>query len=84
MKRSKFWSASNTMIAIIVFVSAFSMFGLALGQETGSSDGVGEHRSESSEGGREGGGEHGDISVSSEGIGRGATVIARLPLSSET
>lgn len=30
MKRSKFWSASITMIAIIVLISAFSIFGLAL------------------------------------------------------
>ncbi len=62
MKRSKFWSASITMIAIIVLVSAFSMFGMVLGQESGSSEGAGEHRSESSEGGREGGGEHGGSS----------------------
>ena len=59
MKRSKFWSASITMIAIIVLISAFSMFGLVLGQESGSSEGGGEHRTESSERGREGGSEHG-------------------------
>ncbi len=60
MKRSKLWSASITMILIIVIISAYSMFGLALGQESGSSEGGGEHRTESSEGGSgsEGAGEH--------------------------
>ncbi len=55
MKRSKLWSASIMMIVIIVMISAYSMFGLVLGQESGSSEGGGEHRSGSSEGGSEGG-----------------------------
>ena len=58
MNRSKFWGASIVM-SIIIVISAYSMFGLVLGQESGSSEGAGEHRSESSEGVREGGGEHG-------------------------
>ncbi len=58
MKRSKFWSASITLIAIISMFSAFSIFGLVLGQESGSSEGAGEHQAKSSEGA----GEHGDSS----------------------
>ena len=42
MKRSKFWSASIMMSIIIIVVSAYSMFGLVLGQESGSSEGAGE------------------------------------------
>jgi len=67
MKWSKFWSASITLIAIIAMFSAFSMFGLVLGQESGSSEGRGEHQTKSSEGvegnsGSEGEGESGDPS----------------------
>ena len=47
MKRSKLWSASITMIVIIVMISAYSMFGLVLGQESGSSEGGGEHQTTS-------------------------------------
>ena len=56
MNRSKFWGASIVMSVIIIMISAYSMFGLVLGQESGSSEGGGEHRSESSEGGGEHGG----------------------------
>jgi len=59
MNWSKFWSASIVMSVIIIMISAYSMFGLVLGQESGASEGAGEHRIESSEGGREGAGEHG-------------------------
>ncbi|MDE2637641.1 MAG: hypothetical protein OXI30_14870 [Chloroflexota bacterium] len=59
MNRSMIWSASIMMSVIIIMISAFSLFGLALAQESGSSEGAGEHRSASSEGGREGGSEHG-------------------------
>lgn len=78
MKPSKFWSASITMIAIIVLVSAFSMFGLVLGQESGSSEGAGEHQTKSSEGGREDGGEHGGRgSEGSEGGSSGGDAAER-------
>ena len=50
MKRSKFWSASIVMSVIITMISAYSMFGLVLGQETRSSEGGGEHRTATSEG----------------------------------
>ena len=63
MNRSKFWGASIVMSVIIIMISAFSLFGLVLAQESGASEGAGEHRSAASEGGREGGregsGEHG-------------------------
>ena len=42
MKRSQLWRASITMIVI----SAYSIFGLALGQESGSPEGGGEHGDE--------------------------------------
>ena len=77
MKRSKLWSASITMIVIIVMISAYSMFGLVLGQESGSSEGGGEHQTESSEGARESGSEgaseHGGSGgEGTEGSGRDA------------
>jgi len=56
MKQSKLWSASITMIVIIVMISAYSMFGLVLGQESGSSEGGSEHQTTSSEGASEHGG----------------------------
>ncbi|MCY4064282.1 MAG: hypothetical protein OXG53_18065 [Chloroflexi bacterium] len=63
MKRSKFWNASIVMGVIIVVISAYSMFGLVLGQESGSTEGGGEHRTTSSEGA----GEHGGSGERSEG-----------------
>ena len=64
MKRSKLWSASIVMSVIIIMISAFSMFGLALGQESRSSEGAGEHQTTSSEGA----GEHG---AAASGSGEG-------------
>ena len=66
MKRSKFFSASITMIVIIVMISAYGIFGLALGQETRSSEGAGEHRTTSSEGAGEHGGNGGEGTEGSE------------------
>ena len=74
MKRSKLWSASITMIVIIVMISAYSMFGLVLGQESGSSEGGGEHRTESSEGAGEHGGSGGE---GVEGSGSGGDAAER-------
>ena len=60
MKRSKLWSASIVMSVIIIAISAYSMFGLVLGQESESSEGGGEHRTASSEGASEHGGSGSD------------------------
>ncbi len=69
MKRSKFWSASIMMSVIIIVTSAYSMFGLVLGQESRSSEGAGEHQTASSEGA----GEHGGSgNEGSEGGGEGS------------
>ena len=59
MKRSKLWSASITLMIIISMIGAYSIIGTVFGQESGSSEGGGEHRTESNEGGGEGAGEHG-------------------------
>ena len=45
------------MSIIIIVISAYSMFGLVLGQESGSSEGEGEHQTSSSEGAGEYGGQ---------------------------
>ena len=60
MKRSKLWSASITLMILITTIGAISIIGPVFGQESRSSEGVGEHRNESNEDGRgEGSGEHG-------------------------
>ncbi|MCY3781777.1 MAG: hypothetical protein OXG78_15795, partial [Chloroflexi bacterium] len=76
MKRSKLWSASITLMIIISMIGAYSIIGPVFGQESRSSEGGGEHRSESNEGGRgEGSGEHGGSG--SEGMeGGGANALA--------
>ena len=56
MKRSKLWSASITLMIIISMVGAYSIIGPVFGQESGSSEGGGEHRTGSNEGGSEGSG----------------------------
>ncbi len=48
------------MSIIIIVISAYSMFGLVLGQESGSSEGGGEHQTTSSEGAGEHGGSGGE------------------------
>ena len=62
MKRSKLWSASITMIAMIVMFSAFGVIGPVFGHDTEKSKSAGEERTDSNEGGRstrhEGAGEH--------------------------
>ncbi len=63
MKRSKLWSANITLMIIISMIGAFSIIGPVFGQESESSEGGGEHRNESNEGGKgEGAGEHGEHS----------------------
>ncbi len=50
MKRSQLWSASITLMIIIAMIGAYSIIGPVFGQESGSSEGGGEHRATSSEG----------------------------------
>lgn len=78
MKRSKLWSAGITMSVIIVVISAHSIFGLVLGQESKLSEGGGEHQTESGEGGRESGGECSEASGpgADETEGAGAKALA--------
>lgn len=56
MKRSQLWSASVTLMIIIAMIGAYSIIGPVFGQESGSSEGGGEHRATSSEGVGEHGG----------------------------
>ena len=77
MKRSKFWSAGITMIVIIVMISAYSLFIPVLGQESGSSEGGGEHQTESSQGGREGAGERGGSGNEGSESGSGGDAAER-------
>lgn len=80
MKRSKLWSASITLMIIISMIGAYSIIGPAFGQESGSSEAGGEHQTESSEGGRESGGEGSEGSESGSGgdgtEGAGADALA--------
>jgi len=73
MKRSKFWSASIVMSVIIIVISAYSMFGLVLGQESGSTEGEGEHRTTTSAGA----GEHGGSGNEGTEGGSGGDVAER-------
>jgi len=50
MKKNKLWSATLTMMIIIILISAYSIGGFVQGQESNSSAGAGEHRTASSEG----------------------------------
>ncbi len=70
MKSKKMWSATLAMMIIIILISAYSIGGFVQGQESNSSEGGDEHRTESNEGGRESGG--GDAT---EGAGANALAL---------
>lgn len=70
MKKNKFWSATLTMMIIIMLISAYGIGGFVQGQASNSPEGGEEHRSESNEGGR--GNDGGDTA---EGAGANALAL---------
>ena len=74
MKQSRHWRSSTIMMIVIVMISAYSILGLVLGQESGSFEGERKHRSESSEGGSEGS-ESSNSGDAAEGSGANALAL---------
>ena len=75
MKKNNMWTATMVVMIIIVVLGSYSIIGPVVGQESESSEGGGEHRTESSEGSAgEGAGEHGGQGrESTEGSGADAS-----------
>ncbi|MCY4540648.1 MAG: hypothetical protein OXE52_20700 [Chloroflexi bacterium] len=75
MKKNNMWTATMVVMIIIVVLGSYSIIGPVIGQESESSEGGGEHRTESSEGSAGEGTEGRSGGDASEGVGANALAL---------